>query len=167
LDDRFGVDDRRRFWRVSVIGGGVTQVGPVVSQLTGDPAPDTAAGALIGLMLLVASGVLLETNRALLTGRGVSARMLAEIRGVIHAQPGVIGVADLFAVVIGPSSLVVDGDIMLAANLDVSCAEETIMRSVHVLRQLWPRIEYVYLTPLAKPRRSRVGRRCAGSAPGG
>jgi cation diffusion facilitator family transporter len=143
----------------AVIGAIAASVGLIASQLTGSAVPDTAAGALIGLMLLVASGVLLQTNRALLTGRGVSASMLREMRSIILAQPGIIGVPDLFAVVIGPSSLVVDGDIMLAGNLDVSAAEQTIMRSVHALRERWPKIEYVYLTPVAQARPSRAGRR--------
>lgn len=150
-----------------VIGAIAASLGLIASQLTGSAAPDTVAGALIGLMLLIVSGVLLQTNRALLTGRGVSAALLHEMRNVIAAQPGVIGVADLFAVVIGPASLVVDGDIMLAADLDLSAAEETIIRSVHALRQRWPKIEYVYLTPVAKARPTRAARRSNRTAPGG
>jgi cation diffusion facilitator family transporter len=151
----------------AVIGAVVASVGLVASQLARSGVPDTAAGALIGVMLLIASGVLLQTNRALLTGRGVSASTLHEMRSVIAAQPGVIGVPDLFAVVIGPSSLVVDGDIMLAANLDISAAEETIKRGVLALRERWPRIEYVYLTPVAQARPSRAERRRTRAAHGG
>ncbi len=143
----------------SVIGAAAASVGLILSQVTGSAVPDAAAGALIGLMLLVASGVLLQTNRALLTGRGVSASMLGEMRSIIVAQPGIVGVPDLFAIVIGPSSLIVDGDIMLDENLDLSAAEETIMRSVHALRQRWSRIEYVYLTPVANARPGRATRR--------
>jgi len=64
-------------------------------------------------------------------------------------------------------SLVVDGDIMLDGDLDVSAAEETIIRSVHALRQRGPKIEYVCLTPVAKARPSRAARRRTGAARGG
>jgi len=93
--------------------------------------------------------------------------MLHDMRTVILAQPGVIDVPDLFAIVIGPSSLVVDGDIMLAGDLDVSAAEHTIIRSVHALRQRWPRIEFVYLTPVAKARPSRAERQRTRAAQSG
>jgi len=38
--------------------------------------------------------------------------MLHEIRQTIAAQQGVAEVPDVFAVVVGPSSLIVDGDVI-------------------------------------------------------
>jgi divalent metal cation (Fe/Co/Zn/Cd) transporter len=114
------------------------------------------ASALIGLLLLVASVVLLRTNRELLTGRGVSLPMQREMRGIVAAQEGVVDVPDLFAVVVGPSTLIVDGDVTFADDLNVPAVEKTIMRSAAALRERWPSIEFVYLTPVheARPRRA-------------
>jgi cation diffusion facilitator family transporter len=95
----------------SVIGGIMATAGLVLSEVTGNPAPDTVASALIGLLLLLASVLLLRTNRDLLSGRGVSPSMLREMCQLIAEQPGVVAVPDLFAIVVGPSSLVVDGDV--------------------------------------------------------
>jgi cation diffusion facilitator family transporter len=136
----------------AVLGGVVATVGLVVSQATGSALPDTIASALIGLSLLVASVVLLQTNRALLVGRGVPAPMLREMRRVIAAQPGVIDIPDLFAVVIGPSSLIIDGDIVVGDDVDVPILEQTINHSATALRERWPGIEYVYLTPVPEAR---------------
>ena len=142
----------------SVIGGVTAAAGLVLSQVTGSPAPDTVASALISLLLLISSVFLLRTNRDLLSGRGVPPAMLGEMSGVIAAQAGVVDVPDLFTIVVGPSSLVVDGDVIFAGDLDVPALEKTILHCVHVLRQRWPQIKYVYLTPVRKPRPTRAAR---------
>ena len=142
----------------AVIGGVVAAIGLAVSEVTGSATPDTVASALIGVLLLLTSVFLLRTNRQLLSGRGVPIAMLREMRRIIAAQPGVIDVPDLFAVVIGPSSLIVDGDVTLEDDLDVPAVEETIMRSASALRERWPSIEYVYLTPVARARPRRTVR---------
>ena len=51
--------------------------GLVLNQVTGNPAPDAVASALIGLLLVIASVVLLRTNRDLLSGRGVQPSMFS------------------------------------------------------------------------------------------
>jgi cation diffusion facilitator family transporter len=102
----------------AVLGAIVAAAGLVASQLTGSSAPDTAASAFIGLVLLVASIVLLRANRALLSGRGVAISVLREMHRVVAAQPGIVAVPDLFAVVVGPSSLIVDWRRYLRRRVD-------------------------------------------------
>ena len=151
----------------AVIGGVTAAAGLVLNQVTGNPAPDAVASALIGLLLLIASVLLLRTNRDLLSGRGVQPAMLREMSQIVAAQAGVVDVPDLFAIVVGPSSLIVDGDVIFANNLDLPAVEKTILHCVHALRERWPKIRYVYLTPVAKPRPSRAARsgaRAAGRA---
>jgi len=109
--------------------------------------------------------LLLQTTRDLLSGRGVPLPMLQEMIQIISAQQGVVGVPDLFAVVVGPSSLIVDGDVIFADELNVPAVEQTIIRSSAALRERWPSIEYVYLMPVsqARPRRAvRSSSRTAG-----
>ena len=139
-----------------MIGGVVALAGLALSQLTGSPTPDTVASAMISVLLLAGSVLLLHQNRELLTGRGVPLPMVREMRRIVAAQPDVVDVPDLFAVVVGPSSLIVDGDVTLADDLDVPHAEQTIMRAAAALRERWPLIDYVYLTPVAKPRPRRA-----------
>jgi cation diffusion facilitator family transporter len=150
----------------SVIGGITATAGLVLSEVTGSPAPDTVASALIGLLLLLASVLLLQANRDLLSGRGVSPPMLREMSQVIAGQAGVVDVPDLFAIVVGPSSLVVDGDVIFARDLDLPAVEQTILHCIHVLRERWPKIKYVYLTPVRKPRPTRAARSGALAADG-
>jgi cation diffusion facilitator family transporter len=142
----------------AVIGGFIAASGLIVSEVTGSPIPDTVATALIGLMLIAASVLLLRTNRDLLTGRGVSRPMLREMRQIIAGHEGVVDVPDLFAVVIGPSSLIVDGDVTFAATLNVPAVEQTIKSAAAALRERWPSIEYIYLTPVPAARSRRTVR---------
>jgi divalent metal cation (Fe/Co/Zn/Cd) transporter len=138
-----------------VVGGGL-------SEVTASPVPDTVASALIGLLLLLASVLLLRTNRDLLSGRGVPPAMLRDMSQVIAEQAGVVGVPDLFAIVVGPSSLVVDGDVTFADDLNVPAVEQTILHCVHLLRERWPKIKYVYLTPVGQARPTRAVRSAVG-----
>jgi cation diffusion facilitator family transporter len=140
-----------------VIGGIVSAAGLALSQASGSAAPDTVASLLIGLLLLGASAFLLSTNRDLLSGRGVPLKMLREMREVVAAQPGVVDVPDLFAVVVGPSSVIVNGDVTFEDDLDVPTVEQTIMRASAQLGERWPAIDYVYLTPVPYARVPRGG----------
>jgi divalent metal cation (Fe/Co/Zn/Cd) transporter len=142
----------------AVLGASVAAVGLVASQLSRSSAPDTAAGAFIGLVLLVASIVLLRANRALLSGRGVAISVLREMHRVVAAQPGVVAVPDLFAVVVGPSSLIVAGDVTFADELTVPDVEQAIIGATAALRARWPSVDYVYLTPVPKARSRRAVR---------
>jgi hypothetical protein len=78
----------------------------------------------------------------------------------------VVDVPDLFAVVIGPSSLIVDADVTFADDLDLQAVEKTIMRCADALTERWPAVEYVYLTLVSKPRPRRVVRRGARAVDG-
>ena len=73
-------------------------------------------------------------------------------------KEGVVDVPDLFAVVIGPSSLIVDGDVTFADELTVPAVEGTIERAAAALRERWPSIEYIYLTPVHAARSRRAAR---------
>jgi divalent metal cation (Fe/Co/Zn/Cd) transporter len=86
------------------------------------------------------------------------------MRATVAAQPGVVKVADLFAVVVGPLSLVVDGEVTCESGLDVSGVEQVIGQAVTALRERWPMIKYIYLMPVPASPSSRPGR-FRGSSP--
>jgi cation diffusion facilitator family transporter len=142
----------------AVIGGLLAGAGLVATQATGSALPDTLASALIGLLLISASVVLLHTNRELLTGRGVPLSMQREMQRTVAMQPGVLAVPDLFAMVVGPWSLIVGGDVTFADELEVPDVEQAITLCVTALQEHWSGIEYVYLTPVSQPRPRRSRR---------
>jgi cation diffusion facilitator family transporter len=135
----------------AVIGAFIAAAGLLGSQLSGSSLPDTIASGLIGVMLFVASGFLLQINRDLIGGRGVGPALLKEMRAVVSSQPGVVEVSDLFAVVVGPLSLIVDGNVIFSDELPVSVVEQTIIQTNQELRRRWPMIKFIYLTPVPPP----------------
>lgn len=137
----------------AVLGAIVAAAGLLASQLSKSSTPDTIASAIIGLLLIAASGFLLQINRDLIGGRGVSPATLRAMRSVVASQAGVKEVSDLFAVVVGPMSLVVDGNVIFQDDLSVAVVEQTIERTNEELRKRWPMIQHIYLTPVpAQPR---------------
>ena len=71
---------------------------------------------------------------------------------------GVLEVPDLFGVIVGPRSVIVDGDVIFADDMDVPAVEATITAAALALRERWPSIEYLYLTPVPKARPRRAVR---------
>ncbi len=92
--------------------------------------------------------LLLHTSRELLTGRGVSAPVVARMRRVVTGVPGVVWVPDLFAVVVGPQRLLVAGDVVLEDVLDVPAVEGSLVAASVALRRSWPAVVSVYLNPV-------------------
>ncbi len=147
-----------------LIGGLIAAAGLVVREVTNRPIADAIASALIGLVLLATSALLLHTSRELLTGRGVSPAMIERMRAVVGSQVGIIGVPDIFAIVVGPASLIVAGDVIFDDALDVPEVEAAIVNAAAELRHHWPEIVYVYLNPVAvhRTRRRNVSQRATG-----
>jgi cation diffusion facilitator family transporter len=143
---------------IAFAGAAVAIVALALAQATGSTWPDTIASLLIGLALMVAAVALTQQNRSLLTGRGVHPELIEQMRRSIAAHPGVVDVPDLFAVVIGPSTLVVDGDVTFKDELTVPDVEAALDRAAIELRTQWPEVRYVYLTPVAE-RRPRAAER--------
>lgn len=138
-----------------LLGAVLAMVGIAVREVTGWATVDIIASALIGLVLLVASALLLHTSRELLTGRGVAPDMIDAMRGVIESQPGITEVTDLFAIVVGPASLILAGDVVLEDDLDVRRLEATIVAAAAALRARWSSITYLYLNPVGEQRERR------------
>jgi cation diffusion facilitator family transporter len=136
-------------------GGIIAAAGLALLELTGRPFYDVISSALIGLILLGTSLVLLRTNRELLTGRGLPLAQITQMRSMVNDLPGVLAVPDLFAVVVGPSSLIVDADVVFEDSLDVPQVEAIIVDAATALRAKWPAIAFVYLNPVAQHRPRR------------
>jgi cation diffusion facilitator family transporter len=137
---------------IGLAGGLVTAIALAITQATGSPAPDTIASGLLGIALIAGAILLTQKSRALLTGNGVRPELLARMQELVAAQPGVVDVPDLFAIVVGPSTFIVDGDVTFADELSVPEVERVIEGATAALKSRWPQVAYVYLTPVAAGR---------------
>jgi cation diffusion facilitator family transporter len=151
---------------IGIAGGALATIALTLTRVSGSTRPDAIASALIGIALVAAAVVLTQKNRALLTGRGIHPGLLADMQTLVAAQPGVVAVPDFFAIVVGPSTYIVDGDVTFARGLTVSELESTIDRAAAALKARWPQVAYVYLTPVSD-RRPRGAHRAASDPPHG
>jgi cation diffusion facilitator family transporter len=139
----------------AVIGSFVAAAGLLATELSKSSMPDTIASGFIGLMLFAASGFLLQINRDLIGGRGLAPATLQQMRSLVASQEGVADVPDLFAIIVGAMSVVVDGNVIFHDDLSAAVVEQTIIHVNDELRKRWPMIQYIYLTPVP-PQPSRV-----------
>jgi cation diffusion facilitator family transporter len=146
---------------IEVVGGLLAVAALAITQATGSSVPDRVASGLIGVALVGAALALTQQNRSFLTGRGVLATRLGEMRALVEAQPGIRHVPDLFGIVVGPSTVVVDGEVVFEDELTVPEVEEIISRAEKSLEADFPEVHWVYLTPVAK-RRVHTARRHEG-----
>jgi hypothetical protein len=77
----------------------------------------------------------------------------------------VVAVPDLFAMVVGPATVIVDGDVVFEDVLDVPGVEAVIVDAADALRSTWPAVAYVYLNPVASARPRRHRARTPGERP--
>jgi hypothetical protein len=79
---------------------------------------------------------------------------------VVASQPDILEVADLVAIVVAPSTVVVDGEVVLHDTLVVPEVEAVLASAEKALKSAFVEVRYVYLTPVAerrgevRPRRS-------------
>jgi hypothetical protein len=86
----------------ALLGNAIALTGLGLHQLLGSPAPDAAAGIMIGLLLASIGLRLAARNRALLTNRSESPVVLDRIRDLLVADPEVAAVGPVASVYLGP-----------------------------------------------------------------
>lgn len=99
-----------------------------LAELTGSEAWDGAASVLIGLVLTVAAVVLGLQARNLLLGAAAHPDTRRLIRMTVLAFPEVIALPRLLTMQIGPSSVLVTGEIAVVHGLTVPEAEQLMLR---------------------------------------
>jgi cation diffusion facilitator family transporter len=133
---------------VDVIGASLALAALVLHQLTGWEAPDAIATILIGLLLTVLAGLLTRRNRQLLTNQAVPERYSTRLRERLERADGIVEVARLEAVYLGPSSVLAAADVRIESDLDANGAAHALARVRESIQSEFPVIERLYLTPV-------------------
>jgi cation diffusion facilitator family transporter len=95
----------------ALFGNAIALAGLGLHQLLGSPAPDAAAGIVIGLLLAAIGLRLAARNRMLLTNHSESPAVLERIRDLLAAHPEVAAVGQVASVYLGPHQLLVTAEI--------------------------------------------------------
>jgi cation diffusion facilitator family transporter len=100
----------------ALIGLVLATAGLAAHQVTGSTVPDAAGSILIGVLLTVVAGVLINRNRRFLVGEEADPRVRAAVLQALLDLPEVARVTYLRLEVVGPRLLSVIGDVDLTGD---------------------------------------------------
>jgi cation diffusion facilitator family transporter len=132
----------------ALLGNAIALAGLGFHQLLGSPAPDAAAGVLIGLLLAAIGLRLAARNRALLTNRSESPLVLDRIRDLLAADPEVVEVGQVATVYLGPHQLMVAAEVRPLDAISGLRLEQLLAELRGRVTAALPRAALVFLTPV-------------------
>ncbi len=131
----------------ALLGNAIALAGLGLDQLLGSPAPDAAAGIVIGLLLAAIGLRLAARNRALLTNRSKSPVVLDRSRDLLAADPEVAAVGQVASVYVGPHQLLVTADIQPLDAVSGLRLRQLLAELRGRVTAAIPRAAVVFLTP--------------------
>jgi cation diffusion facilitator family transporter len=131
----------------ALLGNAIALAGLGMHQLLGSPAPDAAAGIVIGLLLAAIGLRLAARNRALLTNRSESPVVLDRIRDLLAADPDVAAVGQVASVYLRPHQLLVTAEIQPLDAISGLRLRQLLAELRGRVTEAIPRAALVFLTP--------------------
>jgi cation diffusion facilitator family transporter len=131
----------------ALLGNAIALAGLGMHQLLGSPAPDAAAGIVIGLLLAAIGLRLAARNRALLTNRSESPVVLDRIRDLLAANPDVAAVGQVASVYLRPHQLLVTAEIQPLVAISGLRLRQLLAELRGRVTEAIPRAALVFLTP--------------------
>ena len=100
----------------ALIGLVLATAGLVAHQVTGSPVPDAIGSILVGVLLTVVAGILINRNRRFLVGQEADPRVRAAVLHALMEHPEVARVTYLRLEIVGPRMVSVVGDVDLTGD---------------------------------------------------
>jgi cation diffusion facilitator family transporter len=131
----------------AIFGLGLALAGVVLTLLTGNPLWDAIGGAAIGVLLIIAAFILGREIASLIIGESLPDDRLRQIEDVVLGQPHVLGCKKIKTSAIGADVVLVEIDVLFAADGSVTAAE--LMRTIEAIKKdvkaLWSK-EGIYVS---------------------
>jgi cation diffusion facilitator family transporter len=131
----------------ALVGLALALAALVLHLVTGSAVWDGAASLLIGLLLIGVAVVLMRRNGALLIDEAAPADVRQRLRQTIAAEPWVAEVAELTAVYVGPSQLLVVAHVVPVEGGDLLGGVGRLRRRLLSV----PAVAAVEITPVERP----------------
>lgn len=122
------------------------------------PVLDGVASIIIGVILCVVALFLLRETKGLLLGESVDPEVLADIRGVIEADPAVEHVGRVMTMHMGPSDVLLNLDLQFDRTLDARAVEAAVDRLEEHIRAHHAEVRHIFIEAEALRRGRRNGR---------
>ncbi|WP_051326165.1 cation diffusion facilitator family transporter [Glycomyces tenuis] len=131
----------------ALIGLLLAALGLALTEITGNAFFDGAASVLIGVLLLIVAVSLGRANISLLVGRSVPPRLREVIRAELEAHDDITGVGELLTLYLGPTEVLVAARVDFRDAAGGAAIERTGRSAEARLRERFPSIRYVFLSP--------------------
>jgi cation diffusion facilitator family transporter len=131
----------------ALIGLLLAAAGLALTEITGDPFYDGGASILIGVLLLIVAVVLGHANLSLLIGRSLPPRFRDAVRAELESGERIAAVQELLTLHLGPGSVLIAARIDFDDVADGANIEAASRDAEARLRERYPQITYVFLSP--------------------
>jgi cation diffusion facilitator family transporter len=131
----------------ALIGLILAAVGLGLTEITGNPVYDGTASVLIGVLLIVVAVLLGQANLSLLIGRSLPPRFQNAVRAELEAGEDIASVQELLTLQLGPTSVLVAARVDFRDSASGEAIERTCREAEARLRERYPMIRYVFLSP--------------------
>jgi len=122
----------------------VAFLGVWLAQVTGLAWLDGAASIVIGLILAITAAWLAMETKGLLIGESASPEVVAGVRKLVTAIPGVEHVNEVLTLHMGPTDIVVNLSVDVADDLPAGDLETAFAELEVSVREQWPAVQRVY-----------------------
>ena len=126
-------------------------LGVWLSQRLGTPIPDAVASIVIGAILMVTAGLLVQATLRLIVGESADPETVAGIRRAAAEDAAVRGVGRILTVHFGPENIVAQIELFFARDLGAEEVAQAIDRIQRRLKSEEPMLKHIFIEAEASP----------------
>jgi cation diffusion facilitator family transporter len=131
-----------------LLGLGVAFLGIYLGRLLHNPYYDGIASMVIGIILIVISGLLVRESKSLLMGETISRRTLRKIVTLIESDEEVIRVKKHFSTYMAPEDVLLQLNTVFKQGLNTKQITDAIERLTKTIQAEYPRIKQIFIEPV-------------------
>jgi len=133
-----------------LLGLVVAFLGIFLGRLYNKPYYDGAASMIIGVILILTSGILIRESKSLLMGETTSRRTLRGIIKLTEADEAVIKVKKHFSTHMSPEEILLQLNTVFKDGLTTHEITDAIQRIIKKIKKEFPRVKQIFIEPVPK-----------------
>jgi cation diffusion facilitator family transporter len=131
-----------------MIGLIIAFLGVFLGRLFHNSYYDGVASMVIGVVMIIISGLLVRESKSLLMGETVTRKTVRKILWLTHNDPAVIKVKKHFSMYMGPEEILIQLNTVFKQDLTTVQITDAIERITKLIRAQFPRIKQIYIEPV-------------------
>jgi divalent metal cation (Fe/Co/Zn/Cd) transporter len=134
----------------ALIGLALAAAGVGLHAITGSAVWDGLASIAIGLLLVVAAGMLAQTCKSLLVGKQADIRLVHSIETMLEEQPEVDDVVDLLTMQTGTDRVLVCARVDFVDDYSAADLEKACLRIDSDMREQFTDLDEIFIQPVPR-----------------